>query len=130
MDPSKYRVPVAEGLKRKVACSKRRNGSSESWDYLESLDQKTQEKLAALFQRMVDLGFLSKNKFKMLEGSDGIWEFKSDEHRLLCFADGQVWVPTHGFPKSGQKTPKNQIKRTQTIRAEYYQLKDSSREYQ
>jgi phage-related protein len=109
-------------------CAKRQNGSSESWVYLESLDNKMQKKLAVIFQRMADFGALAENRFKMLEDSDGISEFRCDEHRLLCFHDGPVWILTHGFPKSGQKTPKGQIARAKTIRAEYIALKKKFQE--
>ena len=128
MEGSRYLVLLADGPKRKVSCARRTNGSSESRDYLESIDDKAQVKFAALFQRMADAGVLSENKIKLLEDSGGIWEFKSGEHRSLCFRDGPVWVVTHGFRKRGQKTPMNQITRAQTIRSEYFELKDQCRE--
>ncbi len=91
--------------------------------YIGRVPEKEQDRLAALFQGMANSGVLSENKFKNLEASGGIWEFRSGAHRLLCFQDGRSWVLTHGFKKSGQKTPKAQIARAQTIRAEYVELK-------
>lgn len=127
MDETKYMVLLADGSKRRVVCARRQNGLPEAMSYIESLGEKDKDKLAALFQRMADFGLLSENKFKNLEDSDGIWEFRSDEHRLLCFHDGRSWVLTHGFKKSGQKTPKGQITRAQTIRIEYLGLKEKYR---
>jgi hypothetical protein len=128
IDESKYLVPLADGPRRRVVCARRKNGVSEAMRYIETLAEKDQDKLAALFQRMADSGVLSENKFKNLEDSHGIWEFRSDEHRLLCFQDSRSWVLTHGFKKGGQKTPKGQITRAHTIRAEYLESKKKYRE--
>jgi phage-related protein len=123
VDETKALIVLADGPERRVVCALRQNGDSEAMRYIEDLGDKEQDKLAALFQKMANFGKLSENKFKKLVDSDGIWEFRSDAHRLLCFQDGRSWVLTHGFEKSGQKTPKVQITRAQTIRTEYRESK-------
>jgi phage-related protein len=66
--------------------------------------------------------------FRIIEGSDGIYEIrvevKSNIYRIFCcLDDGAVIVLFHGFQKKKQKTPKNQIKRAEAIKKEYFDSK-------
>lgn len=126
MDETDYLVPLADGPARRVVGGRRQNGQCEAMSYLSSLTEREKDRLAAHFQGMANSGKQSENRFKKLEDSGGIWEFRSGSHRLLCFADGRSWVLTHGFVKRGQKAPKREITRAQTIRAEYLELKRAS----
>lgn len=87
-------------------------------------DSKTQEKIEYVldlirFEKQVPLKF-----FKYLEDTDGIYEvrvlttFKSI--RILCFFDkGDLVVLTNCFIKKTQKTPRQEIKLAELLKAEY-----------
>jgi len=81
-------------------------------------DLKTQKKIEFIldlvrFERQVPKKF-----YKLLENTNGIWEvrvittFKSI--RILCFQDkGELVVLTNCFIKKTQKTPKQEIRKTE-----------------
>lgn len=90
-------------------------------EFLDSLSEKEQVRLAALFQRLADAGRIwNEQKFKHLEGTDSIFEFKADENRVLCFFFvGKRVILTHGFKKRQAKTPKGEIERAERLKAEF-----------
>jgi len=76
-------------------------------------------------QRMIPKKF-----FRIIEGSDGIYEIKveieSNIYRIFCCMDsGTVVVLFHGFQKKTQKTPLKEIKRAEAIKKEYYKSKEA-----
>ena len=89
--------------------------------WLDSLSVKQQQKFASLFKLLADAGKLwNERKFKHLEGSDQIFEFKVDDGRVLCFFFvGQRVILTHGFSKKSQKTPKGEIERAEKYKTEF-----------
>jgi phage-related protein len=70
---------------------------------------------------LADAGKLwNERKFKHLEGSEQIFEFKVDDGRVLCFFFiGQRVILTHGFSKKSAKTPKGEIERAEKLKAEF-----------
>jgi len=82
-------------------------------------------KLARLWSDTADTGPpVNKEKFKKLDGSDGIWEFKTSKLRVLCFRDeGSFIVCTHGFVKKTNKTPKKEINQAEKEKRKYFQAK-------
>ena len=92
--------------------------------FYKSQDSKTQEKIEYVldlvrFEKQVPIKFL-----KYLENTDGIYEvrvittFKSI--RILCFFDkGDLVVLTNCFIKKTQKTPRQEIKNAETLKAKY-----------
>lgn len=65
---------------------------------------------------------------KHIEGSEGLFEirvqFASDIFRVFCFFDdGKLVVLLSGFQKKTQKTPQTEIKRAESLMAEYYEEK-------
>ena len=61
-----------------------------------------------------ELPHVSRQYFKKLEGTDGLWEvravFGGDALRLLGFRDeGRLIILTNGFAKKTQKTPEREI---------------------
>ena len=92
--------------------------------FYKSQDSKTQEKIEYVldlvrFEKQVPIKF-----FKYLEDTDGIYEvrvitaFKSV--RILCFFDkGDLVVLTNCFIKKTQKTPRQEMKIAETLKAEY-----------
>lgn len=66
--------------------------------------------------------------FKHLTGTDGLYEIRieylSNIYRVFCcFDEGKVVVLFNGFQKKTQKTPKSEIEKALTIKAEYFQDK-------
>jgi phage-related protein len=90
-------------------------------EWLEDSDQAIQKKFAALLMRLGDTGKIwNEQKFKHLEGSEKIYEFKPGKGRVLCFffIDKKV-ILTNAFLKKSQKTPKAEIELAEKRRAEY-----------
>ena len=101
--------------------------SKEADDFLNSLSQKTKDKILSNIRKSKYV--LDPKLFKKLEGTH-IWEFRTRydgiQYRLLAFWDitaNSLVVATHGFIKKDQKTPKQQIKHAEEIRAIYFNMK-------
>lgn len=101
--------------------------STEADEFLDSLPQKAKDKILSNIRKSKFV--LDPKFFKKLEGTE-IWEFRTKydgiQYRLLAFWDTTVnalVVATHGFVKKVQKTPKQQIKRAEEIRAMYFRQK-------
>lgn len=65
---------------------------------------------------------------KHLTNSDGIWEIRVSANngifRIFCFfEEGNLVILLSGFQKKTQKTPKNEIKRAEKLKKEYYENK-------
>jgi phage-related protein len=76
-------------------------------------------KLENVFDRMADRGPLTnEDVFKPLR--NGFYEIKVGVLRVICFVRGNGIFCTHGFIKSSQRTPVEQIKTANWIRADYY----------
>ncbi len=90
-------------------------------EWLEGLAQGSQQKFAALFARMGDTGKIwNERKFKHLTETDQIFEFKVEADRILCFFFvGHRLILTHGFRKSGDKTPKREIERAEACKKDF-----------
>lgn len=97
------------------------DGSVPAEEWLEDQKVKLQQKFAALFAWIGDHGkIFNERKFKHLTGSDQIFEFKVDDGRVLCFFFmGGRLVLTHGFVKKSDKTPKGEIERAESIKADF-----------
>lgn len=72
-------------------------------------------------------GIKDSELFKKLEGSNDIWEFRTQyngiQYRLLAFWDEKakcLVVATHGFIKKGWKVPQKEIARAEALREQYY----------
>ncbi len=96
----------------------------EAIEFLESLDDKTREKI---YYNIKKSQFVNDNElFKKL--TDFVWEFRtlynSKAYRLFSFwdkSDGKetLVVATHGILKKTQKTPPKEIKKAEEIRKQY-----------
>lgn len=97
------------------------NGVVPAEEWLEQLPIASQQKFAALFARMGDTGKIwNERKFKHLTETDQIFEFKVDADRILCFFFvGRRLILTHGFRKSGDKTPKREIERAEFCKRDF-----------
>jgi phage-related protein len=90
------------------------NGKMPAKEFVEKLNFKERVRLEALLEQMAERGIIkNKQKFKHLQGK--VWEFKSGQHRVLCFQEGRKWILTHGFQKKRDKTPRKEIRRAESI---------------
>ncbi|MBR1545797.1 MAG: type II toxin-antitoxin system RelE/ParE family toxin [Prevotella sp.] len=101
----------------------------EAQEFLESLDEKTRNKIYQTFDRASLL--LNPEVFKKLADSD-IWEFRTlfnkKRYRVLAFWDktqpvDTLVIATHGFVKKTQKTPQKEIDKAIAIRNKYFENK-------
>ncbi|MBK5214057.1 MAG: type II toxin-antitoxin system RelE/ParE family toxin [Flavobacteriaceae bacterium] len=63
---------------------------------------------------------------KHLTNTDGLWEVRISAgngiFRILCFfEEGNLIILLSGFQKKTQKTPKNEIKKAERLKKEYYE---------
>ena len=98
---------VYDGARFRIKFYVAPSGAAPAEVWLEQLPLGGQQKFAALFARMGDTGKIwNKRKFKHLTETDQIFEFKVEADRILCFFFiGRRLILTHGFRKSGDKTP-------------------------
>ena len=66
----------------------------------------------------------NKTKFKRVEGSDGVFEFKEYQHRLLCFWDtGNTIVCTNGCVKKGDRLGRVVTEAAEQWKKRYFEAK-------
>ena len=104
----------------------------EAIDFLESIDEKTREKI---YYNIKKSQFVTdSNLFKEL--NDFIWEFRTlyngKAYRLFSFWDKiegneTLVVATHGIQKKTQKTPPKEIKKAEEIRKQYLDNKTKNK---
>jgi len=109
---------AVHGRKRTIQYAMCANGSMPAKEFVESLSQGEQTKLAVLFKRMADTGEIrNREQYKKVEGD--IWEFKRHQVRVMCFQVRKRVILTHGFRKKANRTPRSEIERAKRIRAEH-----------
>lgn len=110
------------------------NGESELWNYLEELrekastskDARIQYKQITLYiQLLQDNGTrLQDNITKHID--DGIWELRPGNNRVFYFFfKDDTFVLLHHFQKKSQKTPRREIEKAKSERADYLSRKES-----
>jgi phage-related protein len=92
-------------------------GHSQALEYFKEQSKTEQRKLLNLFRLMGDHGkIFDETKFRH-EG-DGIYAFKPQPHRYLCFFfKGKKIIVTNAFLKKSQKLPQND--KEQALKAYY-----------
>ena len=88
------------------------------------------DKINFVLQMVETQRMIPKKFFRIIEGSDGIYEIKveieSNIYRIFCCLDeGAVVVLFHGFQKKSQKTPLKEIKKAEAIKKEYFKSKEA-----
>lgn len=84
------------------------NDECDTLTYFEELSSTEQDKTFYLFKRMGDFGKVS-DITKFRNEGDGIFAFKPQPHRFLCFfISGRKIIVTNAFRKSGDKLPKQE----------------------
>lgn len=101
----------------------------EASEFLRTLSDAPREKIYYNLNKALG-GVKDSDLFKKLDGSDGIWEFRTLynglQYRLLAFWDEhekRLVVATHGFVKKTWKVPAKEIARAEALRKKYYELK-------
>lgn len=114
---------MAQGISFKVLFM------DEATEFIDTLPNVVREKIYYNAGKVAG-GVIDNDLFKKLEGSDGIWEFRTlcngMQYRLLAFWDEQekrLVVVTHGFVKKTWKVPQKEIARAESLRKKYYDSK-------
>lgn len=109
---------------------KRKDGTSEFEEFLNSLPDKDAEKLFAVIKKTEDHGLRVAIKMQWVKKlEDNLYELRSrqgpDIQRAIYFQEiGTKFLITHGFSKKSQKTPKQEIQHAQELRRRYLEAKD------
>ena len=105
------------------------NERSIAREYYEELNTRQQEKFLILILTMGRTGkILNRQKFNA-EG-DGIYAFKPQPDRFLCFFyAGRKIIVTNGFHKKTQKLPRNEKDRALRARQDYTNRVEEERYY-
>lgn len=111
------------GVKANIELFELDDGTCLAQDFLNDLSPKERQKVDNLFEMMGINGEIRNDtKFKKLEGSDGIFEFKSFQVRLLCFygkGSPKKLIIALGVRKKKDKHDKGDISRAEQIRKMY-----------
>jgi phage-related protein len=98
----------------------------EASDFLDGIAEQARKKIYYNIIKVAS-GIKDSELFKKLEGSNDIWEFRTQyngiQYRLLAFWDEKakcLVVATHGFIKKGWKVPQKEIARAEALREQYY----------
>jgi hypothetical protein len=114
--------PIARaGPVKTVAYAVRANGTSPGFDfYKNELNDREKAQMLRLFHKIGEQGRIAnREKFKYIDGTDGLWEFKNFKIRMPCFfLPGHLIVITHGFRKYRDRIDPSEIARAQSIRKE------------
>lgn len=111
------------------------NGESELWNYLEELREKSStskdariqyKQIALYIQLLQDNGTrLQDNITKHID--DGIWELRPGNNRVFYFFfKDDTFVLLHHFQKKSQKTPRREIEKAKSERADYISRKENN----
>ncbi len=95
------------------------------WDFYFKQPKKVQDRIDWTIGLIRGLKIIPKKYFDHLTGTDGIWEIRTQVgnniYRVFCcFDKGDLVILLSGFQKKTQKTPKNEIKRAQRLKKEYF----------
>jgi phage-related protein len=117
----KPREPIIfyRGRKFVVECAIRRNGKSESAEFLDGLDKVYRTKLIKIIRKFAEIGHIhNPEQFKKVEGR--IYEFKEFQRRIFAFFNGAgCIVLTHGSIKKSNKAARKDITRANEIADEH-----------
>jgi hypothetical protein len=111
-------IVAYQGSKRTIELLCNDDGSCPTKIFLDGLSDANRRKVDVLFEKMGETGKISNDqKFKKLEGSDGIFEYKSFQIRLLCFyAPGGRVVICRAVTKKQDRHAPNDIRNAEERR--------------
>ena len=92
---------------------------SQTLAYFEKLSPKRQDKVFYLFSRMADFGIIS-DLTKFRNEADGIYAFKPQPDRFLCFFfRGNKIIVTNAFEKQQEKLPVQEKRKALACKTQY-----------
>lgn len=99
------------------------------WDFYNKQTLIVQKKIDWTIGLVKILEVVPKKFLTHITNSDGIWEIRvkagNGIFRIFCFFDNDnLVVVLSGFQKKSQKTPRNEIKRAEKLKKEYYEEKE------
>ena len=110
-----HRRPEFEGRRFKIICLEMADGSCPAGEFLDALKASDRRKFDVLFERMGDHGqIFNKEKFKKIEDTEGLFEFKSYQLRIPCiFGEKKTVVLLFGLKKKSNKYKSKEIRRAE-----------------
>jgi hypothetical protein len=128
-DPPQPTPPPADLVERgtwgAVRHAIRSDGTMEAKDWLDKVATTSERaKFDHLFRKIAATGQI-RNLEHFRNLGNGIFEFKRDGNRILCFQQGRCWRLTHRYPKGGQKCPPSEIAHAMNIRAEFIERQEA-----
>ena len=104
---------------------KREDGTSEFFDFLDSLPDKDAAKLLATIKKIEEKGLLVAKSQEWVKKLDtNLFEVRAQvgsniQRGVYFHFENNKYMITHGFTKKTQKTPKREISRGKSIRASF-----------
>lgn len=104
------------------------NGKIPVKEFLDSLSMSVFQKVIWTFELLKSQPRISTDYLKKMKSTDDIWEVRikkgSNAYRIFCFFDNdELVVLTNGIIKKTQKTPKQDIKRAERYKKDYFERK-------
>lgn len=94
-------------------------------EFFDALNVEVQDKVIWTLKMLQALDRIPENYLKHLSGTKGLYEIRvqyaSRSFRIFCFFDNKILVIGHGFEKKTQKTPRQEIRRAEKLKKEYYE---------
>lgn len=109
-------IVLIPGRKRTISCLETRLGRRPAEEFLEGLPD-AGVRIAAVLDHLAEHGTLrSPEKFKKLVGTDGIWELRHREARILCFHHAKHVVLAFGVRKKRDRHRRSDIRRAERMK--------------
>ena len=103
-------------------------------NFFNDLNQEVQKKFNWTLLLISTVERVPEKYLKHITGSKGLYEVRvesaSDIFRVFCFFDeDKLVILLNGFQKKTWKTPKNQMKRAEQLKEQYYYEKQHKKDY-
>ena len=102
------------------------------YEFFDKQTPKTQKKIDFVLDLVAFADRIPEQYFKHLEGTAGLYEIRvqhgNNAFRIFCcFDQGKVVVLFNGFVKETDKTPKQELKRAERMKQEYFNEKSKTK---
>lgn len=109
-------IVLIPGPKRTISCLETPSGRRPAEEFLYSLPN-AGARIAAVLDHLAEHGTLrSPEKFKKLAGTDGIWELRHREARILCFHHAKHIVLAFGVRKKADRHRPKDLRRAEQMK--------------